>query len=74
VEEFVMEDLRERLARGVEILAALDEVRRQLDLPNWGQDTEYAIIVAELWDLEEDILRDPGALEPYVFVAPPQGA
>ena len=29
----------------------------------WGYDTEYAIIVAELWDLEEDILRDPGALE-----------
>ena len=67
-----MVSIRERLANGVAILEELDAMRLRLGTPDWGSDTEYAIIVAELWDLEEEILLDPGALEPFVFVTPPE--
>jgi hypothetical protein len=61
--------IRERLAKGVAILEELEQMRLRLGDPRWGFDTEYAIIVAELWDLEEDILCDPGALESMIFPA-----
>jgi hypothetical protein len=62
-----MTSIQQRLSRGVAILEELEQTRLRLGDPHWGSDLEYAIIVAELWDLEEDILRDPGALEPIVF-------
>jgi hypothetical protein len=52
----------ERLNAGVAVLAEIQRKRRETGDPHWGDDTEYAIVVCELWDLEEDILRDPGAL------------
>jgi hypothetical protein len=58
-----MRNLAQRLSMGAAILEALDQKRIETGDPAWGQDTEYAIIVAELWDLEEEILLDPGALE-----------
>jgi hypothetical protein len=61
-----MTELKERLEKGAEVLANLDQKRLETGTPRWGYDTEYAILMAELWDLEEDILRDPGALEPQL--------
>ncbi len=57
-----MTEIAERLKAGVAILEELEQKRRETGDPGWGRDTEYAVLVAELWDLEEDILSDPGAL------------
>ena len=57
-----MTDIAERLKASVAILEELEDGRLQTGDPRWGLDTEYAILAAELWDLEEDIFRDPGAL------------
>jgi len=61
-----MEDLFRRLSAGA---AILDELERKRDigaLSPADYDLEYSILIVELWDLEEDILTDPGALEPYL--------
>jgi hypothetical protein len=58
-----MSIIAERLQRGVAILEELEQESRETNAPRWGYDTEYAIIAAELRDLEEDILSDPGTLE-----------
>jgi len=71
--EAEMVSIRERLEKGVAILEELAAMRLGLGIPDWGADTEYAVIVAELWDLEEDIIGDPGALEPFVSIVPGDG-
>ena len=65
-----MTEIRERLKAGVAVLAELQQKRLETGDPRWGYDTEYAILVAELWDLEEDILQDPGALRYEVIRVP----
>jgi hypothetical protein len=57
-----MSEIAERLKAGVAVLSELQHYRQETGDVRWGDDTEYAILVSELWDLEEDILRDPGAL------------
>jgi hypothetical protein len=57
-----MSNIAERLQRGVAVLEELEQRRRETNALRWDYDTEYAIIAAELSDLEEDILSDPGAL------------
>jgi hypothetical protein len=55
-----------RLQRGVaaleEALEELEQKRRETNAPRWGYGTELASI-AELWDLEDDILCYPDAME-----------
>ena len=67
-----MNEIAERLKAGVAILEEVEQKRRETGDPKWGYDTEYAILVAELWDLEEEILQDPGALR-YELVRVPRG-
>ena len=57
-----MSDIAERLRTSAAVLVELQQKRLETGDPSWGHDTEYGILVTELWDLEEDILRDPGAL------------
>ena len=57
-----MSEIRERLAKGVAILAQLEQRRRDTRSRLWGHETEYLIIARELRQLESDILRDPGPL------------
>jgi len=67
-----MREIAERLSAGVAILEEVQQMRRATGDPTWGHDTEYAVLIAELWDLEEEILQDPGALK-YELVRVPRG-
>ena len=58
-----MGDIRERLEKGVAVLEELEQRRRDTNTPLWCYDTECLIIAQELLELDEDILRNPGALE-----------
>jgi hypothetical protein len=49
-----MENLKERLERGVAILNGLDKRRRETRSPLWGYNTEYLLIARELRALEAD--------------------
>jgi hypothetical protein len=51
-----MENVRERLERGVAILSRLDQRRRETKSPVWGYNTEYLLIARELRQLEADLL------------------
>jgi hypothetical protein len=51
-----MENLRERLERGVAILDRLDRRRQETKSPLWGYNTEYLVIARELRQLEADLL------------------
>ena len=58
-----MNEVKQRLEKGVAILADLDQRRRDTRNAQWGRETQYLIIDQELRLLEHDILADPGALE-----------
>ena len=51
-----MENIRERLERGVATLDALDRRRQETKSPLWGYNTEYLVIARELRQLEKDLL------------------
>ena len=55
-----MSTIRERLEKGVAMLAQLDQRRRETRSPRWGYDTEYLIISQELRQLENEILCEAG--------------
>ena len=67
-----MENLSERLKTGAVVLAQLELKRNQNAMTQDDYDEEYGILVTELWDLEEDILSDPGALEPHLIRVRPR--
>lgn len=50
-----MDNLRERLERGVAILNHLDQRRRETRSPLWGYNTEYLVVARELRQLEADL-------------------
>jgi hypothetical protein len=58
-----MSDIKLRLERGVAVLDQLEQRRRDTRTPLWGHNAERLIIARELQEIEDDILRDPGALE-----------
>jgi len=57
-----MSEIRNRLEKGVAVLQELEQKRRETCTPKLGYDTEFEIVTRELCELEEDILREPGAL------------
>jgi hypothetical protein len=61
-----MGDLSARLSSGVAMLGELDRKRQEHTMTAEDYDREYAVLAVELWDLEEEILLDPGALAPHV--------
>ena len=61
-----MEELHSRLVAGAAILEELERKRLDNTMTAADYDLEYSLLIVELWDLEEDILCDPGALEPYL--------
>lgn len=61
--------LRDRLQRGVSVLARLSRARRVTGIPLLGFDQECLIVARELRELEEDIRRDPGALRRFLSSA-----
>jgi hypothetical protein len=61
-----MRELAKRLSLGAEILDALERKRRKRALTPEDIDREYIIVADELWDLEEEIIRNPGALARHV--------
>ena len=58
-----MNEIVHRLEEGAAALDRLDQMRTLTGDPDFGRDDEYAILTTELWDLEEEILGNPGALE-----------
>lgn len=61
-----MSAIAERLKEGAAALDRLDRMRVLTGDRDFGRDDEYAILIIELWDLEEEILSDPGAPEPML--------
>ncbi|MCC6364750.1 MAG: hypothetical protein IT165_14615 [Bryobacterales bacterium] len=57
-----MTSIQQRLEQSVAILGALERKRDEMRSPALGRDTEWLLIERELRDLEQDILRNPGAL------------
>jgi hypothetical protein len=57
-----MTDLANRLRKGAAALESFDRKRVENAMTPEDLDEEYRIILTELWGLEEDIFRDPGAL------------
>ena len=57
-----MTKIQKRLEKGVAMLQQLDQQRLETCTPQLGSDAEFEIVTRELWELEEDILQDPGAL------------
>src|SRR5262249_10858289 len=51
-----MDNLRERLERGVAILNRLDQRRLETRSPLWGYNTEYLLIGRDLRQLKPDLL------------------
>ena len=68
-----MNDLLERLKRGAEILERLGQKQAEHSMTAEDYDEEYGILITELWDLEEDIVTDPGALQACLVPAPRPG-
>ena len=62
-----MSAIAERLKEGAAALDRLDRMRALTGDRDFGRDDEYAILIMELWDLEEEILSDPGTLEPKLM-------
>ena len=58
-----MGELTARLKKGAAALEEFDRKRTGHAMTAEDYDQEYIILATELWDLEEDILGDPGALE-----------
>ncbi len=65
-----MSETKQRLEKGVAVLARLEKKRLDTRTPQLGYDTEFLIIARELEQLEHDILRDPGALESHLLRQP----
>jgi len=61
-----MGDISERLKKGAVVLTELEVKRQAHTLTAEDCDREYIIIADELWDLEEEIVMNPGALAPHV--------
>lgn len=61
-----MTKIRKRLEKGVAVLKELEKKRFETGTPRLGYDTEFEIITRELCELEQDILREPGALAPQL--------
>ena len=57
-----MADVSERLTRGAAVLKLLERRRIETGLPDLGTSIERSVISRELRELEEEILRNPGAL------------
>jgi len=68
-----MDGLSERLKRGVLRLEQFDQKRIENTMTPEDYDEEYGIVITELWDLEEDIVTDPGALQACLVPAPRPG-
>ena len=62
-----MFELAARLKHGAAILDELEQKRVNGSETEDDYDLEYSILIAELWDLEEEILMDPGPLLPYLL-------
>ncbi len=58
-----MNTTAQRLHEGAAALEALDRVRTLTGDRVFGLDDEYAIVIAELWDLEEEMIANPAAFE-----------
>ena len=58
----IVSKIRKRLEKGVALLEQLDKQRLETCTPGLGYDAEFEIVTRELWELEEEILRDPGPL------------
>jgi len=58
----IVTNIQKRLEKGVALLEQLEQQRLETRTPRLGYDAEFEIITRELCELEEDILRDPGAL------------
>ena len=58
-----MYDLSERLKQSAEVLDQLDRKRGENAMRPEDHDSENRILMTELRELEEDIVRDPGALQ-----------
>jgi hypothetical protein len=58
-----MENTRYRLELTAAILDLIDRYRRQAGDQDLGSDVERVVIERQWKDLEDDILRDPGAFE-----------
>ncbi|MBZ5724600.1 MAG: hypothetical protein LAP87_06340 [Acidobacteriia bacterium] len=65
-----MREIKQRLEKGVAVLARLEQRRQETRTPLWGYETEFLIISHELRQLESDIIRDPGALESHLVRLP----
>ena len=61
-----MSKIKERLEKGMAALLELEQKRLDTCSPRLGYDTEFEIITRELCELEEEILREPGALAPQL--------
>ena len=58
-----MYELSERLKRSAEVLEQLDRKRNENAMRPEDYDSENRVLMNELRELEEDIIRDPGALQ-----------
>jgi hypothetical protein len=61
-----MTSIQQRLEQSVATLGTLERKRNEMRSPALGRDTEWLLIERELRDLEQDILRNPGALDKQV--------
>jgi hypothetical protein len=64
--EATMNAIAQRLKEGSAALDRLDQMRALTGDREFGRDDEYTILITELWDLEEEILCNPGAPEPML--------
>ena len=61
-----MNNAAERIKVAAGLLALIEARRAQADDPNLGAGMEHAMIEGHLREIEEDILNDPGAIEPWL--------
>jgi hypothetical protein len=61
-----MTKIEERMRAAAELLALIDIRREQAGDPHLGAAMETAVIHSHLHEIEEDILNDPGAIEPWL--------
>lgn len=65
VELTSLEKVKNRLALGVSLMEELERRRREKNSRLIGAHIECLIVAEEIWELEQDIRQDPGALECY---------
>ena len=61
-----MTDTAERIRVAADLLALIDIRRAESKDPNLGAAMERAVIDVHLREIEDDILNDPGAIEPWL--------